>query len=239
MKSTTALAFVFGLVLQFAPLNADAKQKKDDDFDRFDGRGKSGVKVDVIDWAGNLEIHVTPKGSLAGLAMKTDRRNRSKPVMVIGYRFNHNPNHQYIRRALLTMPMNDNFNVFEDKNADGYDKIIISSHVLSGVTAYKLDKAPAHLYPAGHPLRKDEEEQRGIAGDSQDSKKPMTEKQRQALGQGNNKNQNQQDSGHSQQKKYDQSTGRVPRVTYGIKKRAPDEEKPKTYEDGAIKNFDF
>ena len=41
-------------------------------YDRLDGTGESGKKVNVIEWEGNLEIHVYPKGSVKGLAMKLD-----------------------------------------------------------------------------------------------------------------------------------------------------------------------
>src|SRR5687767_8204018 len=70
-------------------------------FDRLDGTGRSGKKVDVIEWEGNLEIHVYPKGSLKSLALKLDKRNKDKTVMVIGYRFNNDPGKQLIRRAIL------------------------------------------------------------------------------------------------------------------------------------------
>src|SRR5688572_15930416 len=73
----------------------------EDDYDRLDGKGKSGKKVDVIEWEGNLEIHVYPKGSLLGLALKLDESQKGKKVMVIGYRFNNSPNDHLIRRALV------------------------------------------------------------------------------------------------------------------------------------------
>ena len=168
------------------------RQMKKDRFDRLDGTGPSGVKVDVIDWAGNLEIHVYPKGSLHGLSMKIDRRKRTKsPVMVIGYRFSHDPQNEIIRRALLTMKINDSFKVFRDPKADGYDKIIVSNHVLADVAEYRLGPEPKHLYPKGHPLRPDEEEQSHAGADSGKS-------ERQVAGQKKN---------------------HVPRVTYKSKKQ--------------------
>ena len=47
-------------------------------FDRLDGTGPSGKTVDVIEWDGNLEIHVTPKTSLKGLGAKLDERTAGK-----------------------------------------------------------------------------------------------------------------------------------------------------------------
>ena len=84
-------------------LNATAAQptsQKDDDYDRFDGTGKSRKKVNVIEWEGNLEIHVYPEGSLKGLALKIDEA-KGKKVMVIGYRFDTDPQEQHVRRAIL------------------------------------------------------------------------------------------------------------------------------------------
>src|SRR5437764_543896 len=67
---------------------ADGRQVEDDGkYDVLDGKGPSGKKVDVVEWEGNLEIHVAPKGSLRGLSLKLDKKNKDKPVMVIGYRF--------------------------------------------------------------------------------------------------------------------------------------------------------
>lgn len=122
------------------------------DYDRLDGKGPSGKKVHVIEWEGNLEIHVYPVGSLSGLALKLDKRNKDKPVMVIGYRFDNNPKEQLIRRAILGIDLREGFKTYRDPTADGYDKIIISNNGLSSeVVAYKLDPEPTQLYPDGHP----------------------------------------------------------------------------------------
>ena len=125
----------------------------DDDYDRMDGTGASGKKVNVIEWEGNLEIHVYPAGSLKGLALKLDKRNKDRPVMVIGYRFDNDPKKQLIRRAILGIDLAEGFKVYRDPSSGSeYDKIIISNNGLSGdMMAYKLEPAPTQLYPDGHP----------------------------------------------------------------------------------------
>ena len=124
----------------------------DADYDRLDGTGKSGKKVDVVEWEGNLEIHVYPAGSLAGLSLKLDKKNKDKPVMVIGYRFTNDTKTQLIRRAILGVPFYEGFKAFKDPTANGYDKIVISNNGLGKpLVAYNLEQPPAQLYPDGHP----------------------------------------------------------------------------------------
>lgn len=124
-------------------------------YDVFDGTGDSRAKVDVIEWEGNLELHVYPKGMLAGLALKLDQRDKKKPVMVIGYRFRTQAQIQYVRRAILGVNLKEGFKVFEETSADDYTKIVISNHTLQGdVVAFNLDDQLTDLYPAGHPLSK-------------------------------------------------------------------------------------
>ena len=119
-----------------------------DDYDRMDGKGASGKRVDVVEWEGNLEIHVYPKGGLAGLALKLDTKDKNKLVMVIGYRFTNDAKKQLIRRAILGVPFTENFKAFRDAKEPDFDKIVISNNTLSGdLTAYKLDPPPAQLYP--------------------------------------------------------------------------------------------
>lgn len=131
---------------RYAPSNPDADP--DPEFDRLDGKGPSGKKVDVVEWEGNLEIHVYPKGSLAGLALKLDDKNKSKPVMVIGYRFTNNTKKQLIRRAIIGVPFTAQFKAFQVTKEPDFDKVIISNAALSGELAeYKLDPAPTQLYP--------------------------------------------------------------------------------------------
>jgi opacity protein-like surface antigen len=124
-----------------------------DDYDRLDGMGASGKKVNVVEWEGNLEVHVYPGGSLRGLALKLDKRNKDKPVMVIGYRFDSDPDKQLIRRAILGITLNEGFKVYRDPSAGSeYDKIVISNNGLAGdMVAFHTDPAPTQLYPDGHP----------------------------------------------------------------------------------------
>ena len=150
---------VFSLLALTAVLSTTAFSQsampKKDDYDRFDGRGRSGKKIDVVEWENNLEIHVYPKGSVAELSLKLDKRNSKKPVMVLGYRFTNNQTQQHIRRAILGIPLSEGFQVFQDTTTDGYDKFIISNNTLQGrVVAYKY-RSPKFLYPQGHPMRKD------------------------------------------------------------------------------------
>lgn len=120
-------------------------------FDRLDGHGASGEKVDVIEWQGNLEIHVTPRGSLQGLALKLDKHDQGNPVMVIGYRFKSEPGTQLIRRAVLGIPLSTGFKVYKDPTDPDYDKIIITMNALpSPLVAFRLDPPPKRLYPAGY-----------------------------------------------------------------------------------------
>lgn len=122
----------------------------DDDFDRLDTTGPSGKRVNVIEWEGNLEIHVYPKGSLTGLSLKLVK-TKGQTVMVIGYRFDTAPNQTLTRRALVSIPFGEIFKAYKDPTADDYDKIIITNNTLAGgVIPYKYDE-PKQLYPDGHP----------------------------------------------------------------------------------------
>ena len=143
---------LLGLSLTAAVVFSNPPESAKDDFDRLDGHGPSRVRVDVVEWEGNLEIHVYPKGSLMGLALKQDRRNQNKPVMVIGYRFSNAPEKQLIRRAVLGIPLAEQFSTFKDPTVPDYDKIIITNHSLDRpLVRYRLDPAPTQLYPDGHP----------------------------------------------------------------------------------------
>lgn len=122
----------------------------DADYDRLDYMGESGKKVDVIEWEGNLEIHVYPAGSLRGLGLKMDRKN-GKKVMVISYRFDTTPK-PLIRRALVSIDLTENFKVFKDPTEREFDKIVISNNGLAKpLVAFKTDPEPTQLYPDGHP----------------------------------------------------------------------------------------
>jgi hypothetical protein len=118
-------------------------------FDRLDGTGPSGKKVDVVEWEGNLEVHVYPKGSLKGLSAKLDDRQKGKKVMVIGYRFGAKER-PLVRRAILGVPFDPKLKAFIEPGAKGYDKIGLSNRDLPAPwKPYKLDPAPAQWYPDG------------------------------------------------------------------------------------------
>lgn len=135
---------------QDAPPSAEDPDK---DYDRLDGTGSSGKTVQVIEWEGNLEIHAFPSGSLKSLSLKLDDRNRDKPVMVIGYRFNDRPGEQLIRRAILGIPLRTGFQAFRDPSEREFDKVLISNNGLaSPLLVMKLEPEPSQLYPDGHPL---------------------------------------------------------------------------------------
>jgi hypothetical protein len=134
------------------PGSASGPAESDADFDRLDGTGTSGKKVNVIEWEGNLEIHVYPGGSLKGLSLKLDKKNKNKPVMVIGYRFGGGNKPELIRRAILGVEFHEGFKAYRDTSSGSeYDKVIISNNGLSGLVAMRLDPEMTQLYPDGHP----------------------------------------------------------------------------------------
>lgn len=144
----------------------DGNVDPDADYDRLDGTGKSGKRVDVIEWEDNLEIHVYPKGSLTGLGLKIDdQTNKGNKVMVISYRLSNDPKHPLIRRAILGIPLKAPFKTFKDPTEQEFDKIVISNNSLAGsLVAFKTDPEPTQLYPDGHPVliaqkEKEEEEE--------------------------------------------------------------------------------
>lgn len=136
------------LIAGALPLFSSASQAQaEDDYDRLDGMGKSGKRVNVIEWEGTLEIHVYPKDSTAGLGMKIDEKNNKK-VMVIAYRFVENPKQTLVRRAILGIPLQEGFRVYKDPMETEYDKFIVSNNGLSGqMISFKLDATPSQLYP--------------------------------------------------------------------------------------------
>lgn len=148
--TTFALLACSGIALSTSDSTSDPTSE--DQYDRLDGTGRSRKKVNVIEWEGNLEIHVYPGGSLKGLALKLDKKNKEKPVMVIGYRFDDDPKNKLIRRAILGIDLKEGYKVFQDPSADGYDKVVISNQELnSPYKKFKLDPPPTQLYPDGHP----------------------------------------------------------------------------------------
>jgi hypothetical protein len=135
-------------------------------FDRLDGKGPSGKRVDVIEWEGNLEIHVYPKGSLQGLSAKLDDRTEGKRVMVIGYRFEANKKaHPLVRRAILGVPFNKNLKAFTDTTEKEFDKLAISNNGLAKPWApYTLDPSPSQWYPDGHPSNTEDDSAKPFLG---------------------------------------------------------------------------
>ena len=159
----------------------------DPDFDRLDGRGKSRRRVDVIEWEGNLEVHVYPGGGLKGLALKLDDRDKDRKVMVLGYRFDTQPDKQLIRRAILSIPFYPGFHVYRDPaSGSEYDKILISNSTLGKpLLAYQTEAEPKQLYPDGHPMNeapKTEVAKTGEitdeSGDSPQERKPASSGQK-------------------------------------------------------------
>lgn len=51
-------------VLALLSLPAHSEPGGEEEYDRLDGVGASGKKVDVIEWEGSLEIHVYPADTL-------------------------------------------------------------------------------------------------------------------------------------------------------------------------------
>ena len=159
---TTALATPTLLAQDATPKFKPEKAVKDADFDRLDGMGKTKIAVDVIHWVnrdddGNatseqMEIHVKPAGSLAGLATKIDDKN---PALVIGYRFKRDAMTQLIRRAALTMKLQAGYKIYQDTSTDGtYDSLILTNNELKGKSykPFRPDPEPTQLYPSGHPM---------------------------------------------------------------------------------------
>ena len=121
----------------------------DEIYDVLDGTGPSHKKVDVIEWDGNLEIHVYPKGSTGGLGAKLDDRTQGKKVMVIGYRFK-NQKQVLTRRAILGIPFDGKIKGFIDTSEKDFDKMAFSNQNLPAPwKAYPLDPAPKQWYPDG------------------------------------------------------------------------------------------
>lgn len=123
-----------------------------DNFDRLDGTGPSHVKVHVVEWEGNLEIHVTPKGALQGLGIKYEKENKSRSILILAYRLGLTTS-PLVRRAILGIPWPTQVQAYRDLSADGYDKIIFSGTRPSEgrIVPFRLDAPPQQNYPQGHP----------------------------------------------------------------------------------------
>jgi len=118
-------------------------------FDRLDGTGPSKKRVDAIEWDGNLEIHVYPKGSTAGIGAKLDDRDPGKKVMVVGYRFN-GSKEALVRRAILGVPFTKLVKGFIDPTEKEFDKIALTNGDMPKPwVPYKLAPAPTQWGPDG------------------------------------------------------------------------------------------
>ncbi|MBS1957882.1 MAG: hypothetical protein JST80_00275 [Bdellovibrionales bacterium] len=151
-------AFLFVIALVTGVITSYTVFAEELVFDRLDGHGPSGKRVDVIEWEGNLEVHVYPKGSLKGLSVKLDDREKGKKVMVIGYRFDADKNaHPLVRRAILGVPFNANLKAFIDRSEPEFDKLAISNNGLAKPWEnYQLDPAVKQWYPDGVEDRNEE-----------------------------------------------------------------------------------
>lgn len=117
-------------------------------FDRLDGTGPSKKRVDVVEWEGNLEVHVYPKGSTSGLGAKLDERESTKKVMVIGYHFA--GKEPLVRRAILGVPFTNQIKGFVDPSEKDFDKFALSNQDLPKPwIPYKLQAAPKQWGPDG------------------------------------------------------------------------------------------
>jgi hypothetical protein len=157
MKALSFKTYFLALSLSLLgalPLWATSGEKpyNENDYDRLDGTGKSGLKVNVIEWEGNLELHSEPPGKLQGFSLKVDDSVQDKKVMVIGYRIQ-GQSRPLIRRAILSIPLSPKFNVYRDKSARDYDKYVITNQGLSAkeFLTFKTDPASNQLYPDEHP----------------------------------------------------------------------------------------
>ena len=118
-------------------------------FDRLDGTGPSKKRVDVVEWDGNLEIHVYPKSSTAGLGAKVDDREAGKKVMVIGYQFT-GSKEPIVRRAILGIPFTNQLKGYIDPSEKEFDKLALSNQELPKPwVPYKLQPAPKQWGPDG------------------------------------------------------------------------------------------
>ncbi len=155
-------------------------------FDRLDGTGPSKKRVDVVEWDGNLEIHVYPKGSLKGMGVKLDDREKGKKVMVISYDLK-DTKEPLVRRAILGIPFNPKIKAFVDSSESDFDKIGLSNRDLGKPwSSYKLQAPPQKWGPDGSKYDEDStpeqmtEMRRNDRMDSYQSRKPASYVQKSA-----------------------------------------------------------
>lgn len=153
MRIFPGLSVALAVAMTWISISSRDALAFDDDYDRLDGHGRSGKRVNVIEWQGNLEIHVYPGGSTRSLALKIDDRNPAKKVMVIGYRFDSNPGEQLVRRNILSTPIEPGFKVYRDpRSGKEYDKFVVTnSRVGAPLIAYEPEPGPQRLYPEETP----------------------------------------------------------------------------------------
>jgi hypothetical protein len=149
MKNSFLITLLAGLLISSSLSVAKEKKPK---FDGLDGKGPSGVRVDLIAWDGNLEIHVYPKGKIAGLGFVIDNKSKEK-ALVISYRFKNTSNDEPIIRRSLLENITEGFNVFVDNRLQDkeMDKFILTNKDLTKekgkYVLFKKDAPPAELYP--------------------------------------------------------------------------------------------
>ncbi len=139
-----AFAIITGVITSYSVFADEPK------YDRLDGRGASGTKVDVIEWEGNLEIHTYPRGSMKALGAKVDDRVEGKKVMVIAYEFK-GQTHPLVRRAILGVPFDaKNLKAYIDPTEKEFDKLALTNQTLTKPwVRYKLAPAPKQWFPDG------------------------------------------------------------------------------------------
>ena len=146
----------------------------EDVYDRLDGTGASHKRVDVIEWDGNLEVHVYPKLSAAGLGAKLDDRTPGQKVMVMGYRFT-GQKEVLVRRAILGIPFDAKLKGFIDPTEKDFDKLALSNQNLPAPwKPYKLDPAPKTWYPDGDERNDTDPAAPQTTPQLGDTAKPMT-----------------------------------------------------------------
>ena len=158
LRTFAAVLGLFLLLIAHASPNAMSAEytaeKGDVEFDRLDGVGASGKKVQVIEWKANLEIHVYPKNSLVGLGLKLLKNDKGSYVFVEAYRFDNAPRVQLIRRNVLSDKWVEGYKAYRAPSDADYDKIVIipaGSPSPSDMTVFKLDDSPTQLFPSGSP----------------------------------------------------------------------------------------